>query len=113
MAPAATAAAAAADLKGKVALVTGATSGIGYETAANLAGGSGAGVVCNLSGSIAPTTELQAHPDELIPSTQSKQTPTRPHPTPPHATGRGAEVILGVRNVEAGQKIAEEIRWVL
>ncbi len=39
----------------------------------------------------------------------------RPPPQPQHnaTAAHGADVILGVRNVEAGKKIAKEIMWVL
>lgn len=141
--------AAMSELSGKVALVTGATSGIGYVTADYLAGAArgGAGRGCarrgranrrarnQLSG-IGGSTQLHAWARSsassppgryqgrfpsvaeyrmqlLVACTSPSHTHRCPNSLRPRLlcsiTAHGADVILGVRNVEAGQKIAKEI----
>jgi NAD(P)-dependent dehydrogenase (short-subunit alcohol dehydrogenase family) len=90
------------DLKGKVALVTGATSGIGLETAAALA------------------SEWQAAEDKcLVDDESSSSCSTRAldissisNPYGLTSAVRGATVILGCRNREAALKVMAEIKWV-
>ena len=94
-----------ADLKGKVALVTGATSGLGLETAAALAGG--ARSVHSVWRAAGPTLPARCEGASIAAPMIVLSLIAR---GPPARAARGASVILGVRNVEAGKQVAEQIK---
>lgn len=103
----------APDLTGKFAIVTGATSGIGLVTAEYLA--SEARPVPAAPTRSATSRQVpQPHWSAPPPPPPGPPAPThtvRPcTPLPPDCAECGAEVMIGVRNVDAGNKVCADIK---